>query len=367
MSATRGITDREILIGLEGRTGGFSADQENLGARMAMREANDSGGIHGRRLVERSHPRAAGNAAETGFATARRLAEVDGVFLLFNLGGIASLKTAPWAMQQRIPYLFPHTGLLTMNADRYVFTSYPRYAGEARVMLRHLARERGMTRIGMVYDEDAYGQFFLARLHEHAAEFGYTVAGTCAVSGRHPPSLVDKLAALRGERPQALLLPLYPEQAARVLEAKAALDWRDLTLVTMGPLTDEQYLRAPDGHAEGTLGFCYYPDPGIADLPGVIGYREALRRHHPDERPNRYSLYGWTFGRLMIEGLRRAGPGIDRETFIDAMESIRGWDSGGVLPPVSFSSANHHAQNAGFIGELRDGRFHDRSGWIEAA
>jgi len=34
---------------------------------------------------------------------------------------------------------------------------------------------------------------------------------------------------------------------------------------------------------------------------------------------------------------------------------------------VSFSSTNHHAQNAGFIGELRDGRFHDLTGWIAAA
>ena len=47
------------------------------------------------------------------------------------------------------------------------------------------------------------------------------------------------------------------------------------------------------------------------------------------------------------------------------MESVEPWESGGILPPVSFSSANHHAQRAGFICELRDGRFAALTDWIE--
>ncbi|MCC6472747.1 MAG: ABC transporter substrate-binding protein, partial [Burkholderiales bacterium] len=87
---------------------------------------------------------------------------------------------------------------------------------------------------------------------------------------------------------------------------------------------------------------------------------------HPGHALNRYSLYGWVFGRLVGEGLERAGPVPSRERFIDAMESIRGWDSGGILPPVSFSASDHHAQRAGFIGELRDGALRPLTGWISA-
>ena len=46
------------------------------------------------------------------------------------------------------------------------------------------------------------------------------------------------------------------------------------------------------------------------------------------------------------------------------METIKNWDSGDILPPVSFSPANHHAQRAGFVCELREGRFMPLSGWI---
>lgn len=59
-----------------------------------------------------------------------------------------------------------------------------------------------------------------------------------------------------------------------------------------------------------------------------------------------------------------AGREIDRERFVEPMESIRGWDSGSILPPVSFSNTGHHAQKAGFIAELKNGRFEDLSGWL---
>ena len=46
------------------------------------------------------------------------------------------------------------------------------------------------------------------------------------------------------------------------------------------------------------------------------------------------------------------------------MEGLRDWDAGGVMPNVSFSASNHHAQRAGFICEMRDGRLVAVSDWI---
>ena len=53
------------------------------------------------------------------------------------------------------------------------------------------------------------------------------------------------------------------------------------------------------------------------------------------------------------------------KAIIDAMESIREWESGGILPPVSFSETDHHAQRAGFICELVKGRFQPLTDWID--
>ena len=89
-----------------------------------------------------------------------------------------------------------------------------------------------------------------------------------------------------------------------------------------------------------------------------------MQKHYPGHALNRYSLYGYVFGNLVVEGLRRAGPELDRDRFLDSMETIKSWESGGIMPPVSFSEANHHAQTAGFICELDDGRFKAITDWI---
>jgi branched-chain amino acid transport system substrate-binding protein len=361
---SRGVTADQILIGIEGATNSFSSDEENLGMRLVMAEVNARGGIHGRRLVERSYPRKGGAAIDEGVANAQRLIEGDGVFLLFNMGGPAAVRIAPLAMSRQVPYLFPHTALLTRDADRYVFTSFPRYEGETAVMFKHLAVTRGLKRLAIVHDENEYGSYFRDRLTQLAASLGYQMVGAEGITDRKPADLTTALGRLRAARPEAVILALYPEQAQAVMRAKAALGWRDVRMVATGPLSDEQYLNVDGGAAEGSIGFCLYPDPNQDQSAGVREYRRQMAVHFPKHPLNRYSLYGYVFGRLVVEGLERAGRTLTTEGFVGAMESIRDWDSGGIIPPVSLSNQNHHAQRAGFVCELKNGRFDPISGWL---
>lgn len=159
-------------------------------------------------------------------------------------------------------------------------------------------------------------------------------------------------------------MALYPAQAQALMAAKARLG-RPITMIASGPLTDKQYLSLPDGSSEGTLGFCHYPDPVLSDAPGIAAYRTALDAYHPGRQPNRYTLYGYVYGRLVIDALESTGPALTRERFVDALEALHAWDSGGIMPTVSLSKSSHHAQRAGLTSELRNGRFVPVSGWVE--
>lgn len=363
-TAGRGVTPTAITLGIEDVTNSFSSDEENLGFRLAFQEANAAGGIHGRTITWKGYPRTGGDAAAEAVANAKRLVEQDGVFALVNWGGPQSIQLLAYTAAQKVPYLFPHTALISSEGQRYLFTSFPRFEGEAAVMFPYLARERKLTRIGIVHDVNPYGQLFLERLRALSATGGYTVVGAVPVDARDPGDLTAGLKQLVDAGATAVVMALYPAQGKKVVEAKGALGWRG-TLVSAGPLTDEQYLTVPGNHANGALGFCYYPDPDDSTEPGVAAYRAAMATYHAGRPRNRYSLYGYAYGRLIVEGLRRAGRDLTRERLVDALESMRAVDAGGVMPPVSFSSTDHHAQPAGFVCELADGRFTARSGWIE--
>ena len=229
-------------------------------------------------------------------------------------------------------------------------------------MLRYLVEERDARSIAIVHAPNIYGEYFLGRVQGLADELGYRFVGGQPLAN-NPGSAEAQVAALRAADPDTVIMALYPAGARKVVAAKAAFDW-DVRLVSSGPLTDEQYLNMDGDPAEGTLGLCHYPDPNESEAPGILEYRRLMKAYFPDQPMNRYSLYGYVFGKLVIEGLRRAGGDLTEDRFLDGMESIKNWDSGGILPAVSFSATDHHAQKAGFICELRDGRFEALSGWI---
>jgi len=358
----QGITDDSILIGMEGEANSFSVDEENLGMHLVIRHINANGGIHGRQLVPVTRSRGRDNPVGQGVANAKLLVEEDKVFLLFNFGGPASVQIGQYAMENDVPYFFPHTALLTVDGDRHVFTSYPRYDGESRAMLRYLSEERGFERIAVVHAPNIYGEYFKGRAEALADEFGYQFVGAQSLES-NADSADEEIAALKSLDPDVVIMALYPEGARKAIQAKAALEW-NIRLVSSGPLTDEQYLNVDGGQAEGTLGFCHYPDPNESGANGIATYRYRMAEYFPGHELNRYSLYGYVFGSLVVEGLYRAGEELTMDKFLDSMESIRNWDSGGILPPVSFSATDHHAQDAGFICELENGRFKALSDWL---
>lgn len=367
-AAVHGVSADKIIVGLEVRTASPTVNEESFGWQLAFRQANDRGGVHGRTVDWSASERKLVNRESGGtaehLANARKAMDED-VFALVNFSGPAVVEIAALAKERKIPFLFPHSAMVDSRGNRYFFDSFPKYDGEARMMYRYLGKERGIRKIGIVHDQNKYGQDFADWLKQHASESGYEFVGNVPLRTQEPASLVAELQSLIDRGAEAVIMGLYVEQGRALMQAKAQLGWRGL-MVSVGPLTDEQHLAMPGGAGEGTLGYCYYPDPANSDEPGVVAYRAAMQKYAPGRPYSRYTLYGYTFANLVLEGLRGAGRELTRERFIDSMEQIKGWDSGGIMPPVTLSPTDHHAQKAGFICELRDGRFRAISDWVVA-
>ena len=81
-----------------------------------------------------------------------------------------------------------------------------------------------------------------------------------------------------------------------------------------------------------------------AGATGVIRYREALKKFHPDQHPDFISLEGYAASQLLAEGLRRAGRDLDTEKLVDALESVRDQDLG-IGTVMSFGMSEHQASH----------------------
>jgi hypothetical protein len=77
---------------------------------------------------------------------------------------------------------------------------------------------------------------------------------------------------------------------------------------------------------------------------GIIRYRDALKKYHPDQQPDFVSLEGFIVGQLFAEGLRRTGRELDTEKLIDAFERISELDPG-TGGSLTFSMSQHQASH----------------------
>ena len=240
----------------------------------------------------------------------------------------------------------------------------PPYVYECNIMMKYLSQTRGFKKIGLIYADNSYGHIFRDKIKENSSRFGFTAVPLQAVKGRIPSSLVSQVEELKKHGAQALIMALYVEQAQLALNAKKELNWDDVLLISTGPLTDEEFLKVPGELGEGVIGLAFFHDPTTSELPGVVEWRTMLKRYYPGEKPNRYSLYGYLYAKLFVEGVKRAGQHLTREDFIDAMEGIKNWENG-TIPPISFSASDHHAQKQALIVELKNRRFVPITDWIK--
>jgi ABC-type branched-subunit amino acid transport system substrate-binding protein len=72
------------------------------------------------------------------------------------------------------------------------------------------------------------------------------------------------------------------------------------------------------------------PYPYMANLPVIREYQELLKKYAPDEQVNYTSFEEFLGAKVLVEGLRRAGPNPTRAKVAKALESMSHFDLGGI-------------------------------------
>jgi len=96
--------------------------------------------------------------------------------------------------------------------------------------------------------------------------------------------------------------------------------------------------------------------PINSDLPITRDYRHDLKAYKPGAEPGFGSLEGYIVAKIFVEGLRRAGPDVNKETIIDALLGIHDLDIG-LGTPISYSVKNHQGSQNVWPTVIRNGRF----------
>ena len=338
----QGVTDTQVLLGqsaaLSGPAQELGKDMQ-LGATLYFNYVNANGGVNGRKVVLKTlddgyePPRAVENT--------KKLINDDKVFALFGyVGTPTSQAVMPIFTEAKVPYVGAFTGaeLLRNPLNRYVFNVRASYFDETEAIVQHLTA-MSIDRIGVFYQNDAYGQAGLEGVTRALKKRNLQVAAKATVE-RNSVDVKKAVAEMSKDTPQAIvMIGAYKGCAAFVKEMKAAGSnptfW-NVSFVGSRALAKEL---GPEGR--GVQVSQVVPFPWDTSLPVVKEYRKLMDEAKAE--PGFGTLEGFIAAKVMVEGLKRAGRNLTRESFIKAMESLEPYDAGGFK--VTYTPDNHNGSH----------------------
>jgi len=326
---------------------GYSACYEHV---------NRWGGVHGRRL-ELIVKDDAFDPTRTRLAV-MELVTQDEVFAIVNpLGTPTNLAVLEYLLEKQVPVISPHSGLSIWSAPlkRTYFALQPSYHVEGQILAQYVLDELRPSRIAVFAVNDRFGQEGTTAFLGELARVGVrpVVTVTHPAGESRPAEWVAELAA---HEPDLVLLYTYVKPAADLLRAAQAAGFRPAWLgsyVLSGP--DLFQLAGPE--ATHGLRAASYP-AGPRHHRGEALFRRLLARETGDanQTPGTHSRIGYAAAQLVVEGLRRAGPHLTRDSFIAALETLTDW-TGGLLPPISYSATDHRGLTALALLRARHGQW----------
>jgi branched-chain amino acid transport system substrate-binding protein len=356
--STPGITKDSIRIGSCSALSGpasFLGMQTQIGALAYFHTVNDRDGIHGRKINVVSFDDGYDPDKTTGCFD--RL-EKEGVFAMgFFVGTPTAVKYVPMAEKAKIPVVGLFTGaqVLYEPLKHYIVSVRASYFDETREQVDHLWQARGIRKIGVIYQDDAFGTTVL-----EGVEKALTTHGSKPVAlgtfPRNTLEVAESLKAVRAANPEAVIVVGPYAPVAAILKQAHATGWNPLFL-TVSFVGTEGLIRAAGSDAEGMIITQVVPSYDRTELPTVQLYRDALNRYMGGTPPSFVSFEGFVDAMVIAEGLKRAGPEPTREKFISAIESIHDQDVGlGSKFVLNYGPDRHKGFDSVYATMIRNGR-----------
>jgi ABC-type branched-subunit amino acid transport system substrate-binding protein len=347
----RGVLDRELVLGMVASFTGSNKERGRamrIGWETAIAEANEAGGIHGRklRLV----------ALDDGYDPARTLpamkevVETQGAFAIVgNVGTATAAVAVPYCAEKDAVFFGALSGadlLRKTPPDRLVFNYRAGLSREAAAAVRYLVEVRRTPpqRIALLSQDDDFGASGRRGAMKQLATYSVPEAEVLSLTyPRNTADVRDAVAKLKDRAKDVdavVMTATYKPAATFVRKTKdAGLDVFYTTVSADSNGLAEELVESGQRYTERVLLTQVVPVP-TSGASTLIRYRQSLEKHAAGEKPGSTSLEAWIGAQIFLEALRRAGRDLDTAKLAQSLESIRDWDLG-IGGAITFGPNDH--------------------------
>ena len=275
------------------------------------------------------------------------------------------LAVKDYIANKLIPWINPGSGarVLTSPVNAYVFSTFPSYVTEGRVLAKYALDNLPATKYGLLYQDDAFGREGQEglRLGLRNTPKEITVAQTYKVGDSDLSAAAQKF---KDDGVDLIFVWTIAEGAASLVKAIGAIEGYKPQLVASQILSDPVMFDLAGEGWEGAIVASSVPEPDSGE-PGAVRAKQIIEKYGQGIQYGTYSLWGLSRAEVLVEGLKRSGRELTRLRLLQSLESVQNWNDNFLGHPISFDAENHLGLNAVKISRAEGGKLVHVSDWME--
>lgn len=345
---SQGVDSDKVLFGSSmDMTGpnGASVTEVIFGAKLAFQVANSAGGINGRN-VEIIHMDDA-FVKDKAVANVKALNSEKKVFALIGGTGSGIIPAImPELIEMKLPMVGAYAGgvaKMREEPNRYFFNTNSSYTDEAMTIVGHFTGF-GQKEFVMVVSDDGFGKAVLASFQKAAKAKGATIKQEVFL-----PADFNGEKALASVKDLPGSLPVVfggsPKHAFGFFPGfRKAHDNQIYGVSTVGNI-----YKTLGQDAVGWV-IAQVAPPVLDKSSGLaMEYSNAVAKHGKNEQEKKLmsnsmaGFVGYMQAKIALTGLKKAGKSPTRESFVDALETMKDEDIGGIF--VNYEKGKVHMGN----------------------
>ncbi|HLY93520.1 MAG TPA: ABC transporter substrate-binding protein [Gaiellaceae bacterium] len=349
-----GITSTSILIGgTFPLTGPASLYKTIPFAEKAYFDyVNDHGGVNGRKITMEILDDAY-DPSKTVPLT-QQLVEQDKVFADFgSLGTADNLAIWSYLNVKHVPQVGIATGdsYWGFSYKKYPWTVafQPDYPGEAKIYGKYILANMPSAKIGVLYQNDAYGKNYYAGLRVGLGAKSKSMIVSAQSYDVTQTSLTQQILALKSAGADTFVVFATPSPTITALVTATKVGWSPATFINNVSANRLFLLAAAANGAavDGVISTSYLNSstlPALAKSPGVALGNDILAKYAPSlvssfQKGDGNVMYGLAQGWTFVYALQHAGKNPTRASLVKAYKSLNTSKNPFVYPGIKLQTS----------------------------
>lgn len=224
----------------------------------------------------------------------------------------------------------------------YVFVLGASYETQIDLMFDYIMNDMKAKdpKIAVVYAETEFGKKGLEAARKRAAQYGVKLVSELVLNIGSVDASSQVLSLKKDNVDYVVTCNLVPPIITLLKTAEKYDYWP--TTFGINWSCDDMVVKACKAASKNYIGVNFVGG-WEEDTPGMKRVRELAKKNDRDPEKMLTSLYTMGVGTatVLAEGMKRAGKDLTPESYKDGMETLKDFQTGGIVPPVTYTPTSH--------------------------